>query len=130
MNSQIVVPLDGTQAAERAIPAAVAMANTTGSAITLVRAINPVLLYHPACRAELVPIVYERSQEEWQVAGDYLRKLAGQLSGRGIQPACPHRVWGPGLRHPGTSTEHHSLLDCDGKQAAQWYGSLVSRQQS
>lgn len=84
MQSQIVVPLDGTPGAERAICVAVALAAATGSTMTLVRAINPVLLYHPTCHVELVPIVYDRFRDEWQVAGDYLRKLAGRLSERGI----------------------------------------------
>jgi nucleotide-binding universal stress UspA family protein len=84
MRKHIIVPTDGTRAAERAVRTAAAMAHATGSAVTLVRAMTPVVLHHAAHRAELVPLAYQRAQEAWHEADHQLRTLAEELRERGL----------------------------------------------
>ena len=80
VTSPIVVPLDGSSMAERALPCAVGMARVTGSVINLVRVQVPALTVSSGRIPREVKIAYaEEVEEAAQSAGDYLQRVAETL---------------------------------------------------
>lgn len=89
--SQIVVPLDGSRLAEKALPHAIALARATSRAITLLRVLPPVTLTDPLGGAlPPSPALWEVWETEPQVARDYLQAMADKL--RETEPIVQTRV--------------------------------------
>ena len=86
MFKRIVVPLDGSIRAERAIPVAVRIARASGGAIILLRVVNTPL----EIGSQVVPLsgyVANTLEEDIEVATGYLTALAGseELDGVGVK---------------------------------------------
>ncbi|MFN0071062.1 MAG: universal stress protein [Chloroflexota bacterium] len=87
MSQTIVVPLDGSDLAERAIPWATVLARTLGHSVTLVQ-----IIPWPLKRSAGIMDVYisqelaERIRNDTCVAaGDYLKRICAQLASEGIE---------------------------------------------
>jgi nucleotide-binding universal stress UspA family protein len=82
MNNQILVPLDGSELAERVLPTAISFAHITGSSIVLLHAMSTVSVSEtiggifPA-----TPSVWENWDDETRSAQGYVRSIARQLTG-------------------------------------------------
>ncbi len=74
MFRKILVPLDGSKLAEKALPFATETAKAHGAALVLLRVIHPIYLEEPVTEAEQVVI-----QKEKERAGRYLDEVAGKL---------------------------------------------------
>src|SRR6266516_368250 len=95
MYERILVPLDGSQVAEKILPYVEALADKFGSSVTLLRAIAPLDAFITSTAA--VPIMgqafplytvgdpAELAEAERAQATDYLGKIAKRLSKRGIK---------------------------------------------
>jgi nucleotide-binding universal stress UspA family protein len=79
MYRRILLPLDGSDVAEQAIPFAVAQAERFRAQLDLLRAVEPIM--DPLSLSALDDIVQQR--EEW--ARDYLESVATKTRERGIQ---------------------------------------------
>lgn len=96
--TRILVPLDGSERAERAILVAAKVARTTGGTIVLVRVIPPLVAYGPAfAGGAFAPVAPVLSDEEQAEVAAYLTRIAGWpvLSGIPVEtqllvgPAAP-----------------------------------------
>jgi len=72
---QILVPLDGSRLAEAALPHALLLARTTGSALTLLRVVLPSAQTPPLASA----VHLQDWEADWLLARTYLERLAGHL---------------------------------------------------
>ena len=79
MYRRILLPLDGSDVAEQAIPFAVAQAERFRAQLDLLRAVEPIM--DPLSLTALDDLVQQR--EEW--ARDYLESVATKTRERGIQ---------------------------------------------
>lgn len=76
----ILVPLDGSELAERALEPAVTMAGTMGAEITLVRVVIPVYLWAPFMEIEpTYDLAQERNERETRA---YLQEVRDRLLGQ------------------------------------------------
>jgi nucleotide-binding universal stress UspA family protein len=95
MYERILIPLDGSQVAEKILPYVEALADKFGSSVTLLRALTPLDAFITSTAA--VPIMgqafplytagdpAELAEAERAQATDYLGKIAKRLSKRGIK---------------------------------------------
>ena len=84
MQRQILVPLDGSQLAEKALPHAAAMARATGSGLTLMRVVAPPPGVNPLVWA--VPVestTWTYHKKVLGIAQEYLESIAGRLEAGG-----------------------------------------------
>ena len=96
MFNRIVVPLDGTELAERALPFAEEMAALTGTTIHLVRVVDPVPSGVALYGALVDGTAYvEAERADQHEAGQYLDAIADELIARGYQMSCEVRVGPP-----------------------------------
>lgn len=78
--SQILVPLDGSELAEKALPHAIALARATSGGITLLRVVPPITFIDPVGGAlPPSPALWEVWAAEPQLARDYLQAVADKL---------------------------------------------------
>lgn len=85
MYRRIVVPLDGSDLAERALPEAEGLARLIGASLHLVRAIDIVALNRFAgFPAVEYAAVTQSLEDEQTVAKEYLERIEQDLSGRGF----------------------------------------------
>ena len=93
MFNRIVVPLDGTELAEHALPFAEEMSGLIGSPIHLIRVVDPIpggaTLYSTMVDGSAYAIATQTDREE---ADRYLHKIAADLIERGFQPTLELRV--------------------------------------
>lgn len=80
MFSKILVPLDGSALAEKALPFATDMAKAHGAAVVLLRVIHPLFLEEPVTEAEQTIIEKEKER-----AGKYLTAVAKKLKAEGVE---------------------------------------------
>jgi len=82
MYTRILVPLDGSTRAERAIPVAARIARTSGGAVVLVRAANVATAFWPSIATE-APVVHSALDADQAAADEYLAgiKQAPELAG-------------------------------------------------
>lgn len=84
MYQEIILPLDGSLLAEKAIPYAVELAKKFGSRITLLSVIEPVVVYsQPGVVGPVVNVAVEMDQEIVAMR-DYLTKIEESLQAEGI----------------------------------------------
>lgn len=78
MFQKIVVPLDGSELAERAVPIAARIARSTGASLILVRVVYPPIRYASYTYMLITPEEFysEVAEEETEVARNYLRRVA------------------------------------------------------
>lgn len=78
MFQKIVVPLDGSELAERAVPIAARIARSTGASLILVRVVYPPIRYDSYTYMLIKPEEFysEVAEEEVEVARNYLRRVA------------------------------------------------------
>jgi nucleotide-binding universal stress UspA family protein len=83
--SEILVPLDGSAAAEAALAPAARMARLWGARVILVRIVQPVLL--TADPASSLPLIYdeELTRMECDAAQSYLGQIAERLRQQGVE---------------------------------------------
>jgi nucleotide-binding universal stress UspA family protein len=87
MQTQIIVPLDGSRLAEQALPHAVALARATGSGLTLLQVVpitpatTPIVWGVPV--VSIPPAYHEALVES---AHAYLRSIAPRLASEGLTP--------------------------------------------
>src|SRR5688500_7996651 len=82
---EIVVPLDGSELAERALAHAIAMARAASGAITLLHVLQPITLIEPLGGAlPPSPALWDLWATEPQAARDYLQERAAKLHDTGI----------------------------------------------
>jgi nucleotide-binding universal stress UspA family protein len=107
MFRHIMVPLDGSIFAERALPPAVHLAALTGATVHLVRAVEP----PPAPARMHTPInVYDMYMaEEIQAAATYLESIRAQLSTDGLRVQVQPLAGGPLYALP--HYEHRAGID-------------------
>ena len=127
----IVVPLDGSPLAERALPVAFDIARRNGGAVHLVRAYEPLAIVIPSMEGVLSPVHAEIDLEARGRAKGYLDGLAGKLGASWGVPATPHLVDG----RPSTAiTEVAESVNADlvvmtthghGGFAPDWLGSVA-----
>lgn len=79
MFKKILVPLDGSKLAEKALPFASETAQAHGAALVLLRVIHPIYFEEPVTEAERTVIDKEKER-----AGEYLRRVAKQLEQEGL----------------------------------------------
>jgi nucleotide-binding universal stress UspA family protein len=86
---RILVPLDGTPLAEQIIPAALALAELTGAAVTLLRVVEPVIRFAYLPEGELGGVstdlyreIGKREKHHEQEARTYLERVADRLRAR------------------------------------------------
>lgn len=78
--SQILVPLDGSELAEKALPHAIALAQATSGGLTLLRIVQPITFIDPIGGAlPPSPALWEVWAGEPQLALDYLQAVADKL---------------------------------------------------
>jgi len=84
MYQEIIVPLDGSELAEKAIPYAAELARKFGSRITLLSIIEPVVVYsQPGVVGPVVSVAVEVDQEIITM-GNYLARIEEFLQAEGI----------------------------------------------
>ncbi|MDH7482389.1 MAG: universal stress protein [Armatimonadota bacterium] len=84
MFKEILVPLDGSELAEKAIPYAVELAKKFDSRITLLSVIEPVAIYsQPGIVGPVVNVVLEPEAEAQEVH-KYLDKISTNIKDEGI----------------------------------------------
>jgi nucleotide-binding universal stress UspA family protein len=82
----ILVPLDGSPLAERALPAALALGQKFGSQIILLRVLDIPVPTPPTSRPEVtIGWVREARQHAHQEAASYLEAVQGELDRQGIK---------------------------------------------
>src|SRR5689334_16410257 len=85
MNKRIVVPLDGSELSEMALPHAAALAQAKGHSLTLLRvATPPSVLNSTAWGTMPNNSIYEGWEEDLWNEGQYLDVLAENLRAKGI----------------------------------------------
>jgi len=88
MFTQILVPLDGSDVAERALPYVEELARRFGSAVLLLRATTPAetLVTAPGAAPTVAPVVdpLPIMEAERREADAYLRTIADRLHGAGV----------------------------------------------
>jgi nucleotide-binding universal stress UspA family protein len=87
MLQTILVPLDGSELAEQALPLALTLAKQTGAAITLLRVIPPPLDPHTA--GGITMMAEERLRALWEEADTYLQAVARRLEATTPPPNQP-----------------------------------------
>ncbi len=85
MYKEILVPLDGSELAESAIPHARELAKAFGARITLLSVIEPVAMYSQPGVVGPVISVAVNIQEEMETLGQYLDGIAEQLRAENIE---------------------------------------------
>ncbi|MEX2430916.1 MAG: universal stress protein [Dehalococcoidia bacterium] len=91
--SNVILPLDGSETAEAALPHAVAAAKALGASLTLLRSISP--LVYGDTFADYVPAMYEdlAAEMDAEVRG-YLGRMAERARGQGVRDVEEHAVDG------------------------------------
>src|SRR5215218_3216091 len=100
MFKKILVPLDGSMLAEKALPYAVRLANRLDAQLFLVRAVETPLLLSNVRQGE-----YELSRE----AEDYLERITRWISSRTLNP------------HTGASRIHSAVLKGDATREISYF---------
>lgn len=106
--TRLVVPLDGSSRAEAALPMATVISRRLGTAIVLVRVVDPTELLPPAVgMGEAIPFeIYDEAEKEMeQEAQDYLDTMAKKLREQGL-PVTTSVLMGP----PATSIKEATHL--------------------
>ena len=85
MYKEILVPLDGSELAESALPHARELAKAFGARITLLSVIEPVAVYSQPGVVGPVISVAMNIQEEMESLGQYLDKIAEQLRAENVE---------------------------------------------
>ena len=104
MYERIVVPLDGSELAEKALPTAEDLAELTGAPLHLVRVVDLTRLDRYGAYGGLA-VEYAGFElvagEERQVATEYLERMTAELTGRGrsvttaiVDGSAPHALVG------------------------------------
>ena len=130
MTRDIIVPLDGSQQADAAIPHAAELARSTGSAIHLVRVHVPVLAFMASESPLAIP------DPEWDervrdMAQDWLvRRAADVRATIGVPLTFELRIGSPAEQVTDAARERHALaIVCTthghGGWAPQWLGSVT-----
>jgi nucleotide-binding universal stress UspA family protein len=89
MYKQILVPLDGSQLAEKVLPHAVAVAKATGAEVTLVTVVQPAFGGPSKSYVETLPeVVAERKAAAHAEAMIYLERVQRDLQERGVAAHC------------------------------------------
>ncbi len=90
----ILVPLDRSERAERALPVAERLAAASGSTLLLVQVSEPVATLRDFPGPALVPTVYQELAEiEEQLRREYLGRLAKEVRSKGL-PVETRGLWG------------------------------------
>jgi nucleotide-binding universal stress UspA family protein len=85
MQRQIVVPLDGSRLAEKALPHAVALARATGSGLTLLQVVSGPQITPPPARGDpVVSTVSVPREAMWESVHTYLRDVTLRLGNEGL----------------------------------------------
>jgi nucleotide-binding universal stress UspA family protein len=84
MQSQILVPLDGSELAETVLPQAATLARATASGLTLLRVVTPLSLVEPVGGLAPSTVFYEGLEKEPAMARGYLAALAKSLQADGL----------------------------------------------
>ena len=85
MYKEILVPLDGSELAEAAVPHAHELAKAFGSRITLFSVVEPVGIYpQPGVVGPVVSIAMD-VEEEMENTGQYLEGIAERLKAEGLE---------------------------------------------
>lgn len=96
MFDRIVVPLDGTELAEHALPFAEEMSGLNGAPIHLIRVVDPIpggaTLYSAMVDGSAYAIANQNDREE---AEKYLNGIAKDLIERGFHPTLEVRIGSP-----------------------------------
>ena len=87
MFQKIVVPLDGSERAEAAIPIATRIARLTGASLLLVRIIYPPIESTRYLRVLAIPdeLAYEVAEAEIELARSYVQQMARSEALAGIK---------------------------------------------
>ena len=113
MFKRILVPLDGSERAERALPVAARLARASGGSISLVRVLNTEMTPLPstATKPIIVPPVGEADQV---LAESYLKRIADSqlLSGISAQTYAPASPVAPGILAVAADTDADIIVMC------------------
>ena len=94
MFETILVPLDGSELSEAALPAAVGIADKFGSQLILMRAVEsaaqrltetPALLDTPAVAAANVELIEQVTKADREEATEYLARMQATLAGKTVE---------------------------------------------
>ncbi len=79
MYTRILLPLDGSEMAEKAVPFAVAQAERFGAQLILLRAVEPILYTRSLATLD------DAREQRMKLARDYLESVAAGIRERGIE---------------------------------------------
>ena len=79
MYTRILLPLDGSAMAEKAVPYAVAQAERFGAQLILLRAVEPILYTRSLATLD------DAREQRMKLARDYLERVAAGIRERGIE---------------------------------------------
>lgn len=105
---QIVVPLDGSDLAEEALPLAVSLGMAFGGALVLLHAVSP---FEDAPLPEAMTLDFpQRQAERMDQAHTYLHTLVARSATGGCQIHCDVRYGGPAAAIPQAVRDHNAAL--------------------
>lgn len=85
--AHLLVPLDGSPAAEQIVERAVAMARTFGARITLLRVVRPLVMVSYSLLGEDAPLNHFVLEDQRRGAEAYLEGIARRIRARGLEVA-------------------------------------------
>ncbi len=132
MYEEILVPLDGSELAEAALPHARALAKAFDSRVTLISILEPAAVFSQPGMVGPVITVSGGTDEEMATLREYLDNIAGNLSKEGINIRVVIRQGDPASEVVDYATSNHEdiiVMSTHGRSGIQrWvYGSVADK---